>query len=326
MGLVLGIIPAMLLIGAIAGTSSAEAETIYTAEIVPNADGSRKTLSKESPVILKLNIIGPIGVEGLTMHSVRTQLTESREGAFKDNRVKAILLHIESPGGTVVDADGIYRALKSYKEQYKVPVYAYVDGMCASGGMYIAAAADKIYASDISLVGSIGVISPPFFNVANILTKYGVSSLTLSAGKGKDEMNPFREWKPDEQETYQGILDYYYNHFIHVMTSNRTELDKTKLINDFGAKVFPAEIAKEHGYIDGSGYSLDATIKLLAHTIGIEDNYYQVVQLEKKIWYNELFGSNFKVFNGTVKHQIDLTPDLDAKLMNQFLYLYRPGM
>lgn len=65
------------------------------------------------------------------------------------------LVYINTPGGTVVDADGIYRALLEYKTKYDVPIYAYIDGLCASGGMYVALAADKIFASDVSLIGSV---------------------------------------------------------------------------------------------------------------------------------------------------------------------------
>ena len=100
---------------------------------------------------------------------MRKMLTESREGTFKDDRVKAILLDINSPGEHGHYANGMYRALKEYKQKYKVPIIAYVDGLCASGGMYVAAAADEVYASDVSLIGSIGVITPSFFNVYKAL-------------------------------------------------------------------------------------------------------------------------------------------------------------
>ncbi|MFI5264393.1 MAG: S49 family peptidase, partial [Candidatus Kapaibacterium sp.] len=89
---------------------------------------------------------------------------ESQEGDFKNNRVKGILLYMDTPGGYSTDSDTIYRLLMEYKKQYKVPIYAYVDGLCASGGMYIAITADKIMASDTSLIGSIGVIAPTFMN------------------------------------------------------------------------------------------------------------------------------------------------------------------
>jgi protease-4 len=327
-GLCLGIVPAALLIGSLKSAPSVllAPETIYTPEIVANADGVRKELSGNVPVILKLNISGVIGTEALNMNSFRTQLMESREGIFEDHPVKALLLHIESPGGTVVDADGIYRAIKAYKAQYKIPVYAYVDGLCASGGMYIAAAADKIYASDVSLIGSIGVISPPIFNFSKTMDKFGVDALTLSAGIGKDDLNSFRPWKENEGVVYQKIIDYYYSHFVNVMTSNRSGLDKTKLIEEYGANIFSASQAKAHGFIDDAGFNLNETLKLLTEAIHVQGDDYLVVQLDKKSWYTELFGKQSPIFKGKIRHEFNFGSDLNPEIMNQFLYLYHPGL
>ena len=248
-GIILGLVLIGSFIGSFSSTADITTESVYTPEIVANASGVRKVLSSDTPVILKLNINGIIGMDQLDISSMRQKLVESREDSLKD-RVKAILLYINSPGGTVVDADGIYREIKAYKEQYKVPVYAFVDGLCASGGIYIASAADKIYASDVSLIGSVGVISPSFMNFSQTLDKIGVQSLTLSAGKGKDDLNPVRPWRPGEEDNYKNIIDYYYTFFIDIVTLNRPLLNKEKLVQDYGANIFPAKIAHEHGYID----------------------------------------------------------------------------
>jgi protease IV len=324
-GVAIGLILVLMLFSALLSTNDNEPEAQYTAKIAPNAEGVRKAMSKDAPVILKLNIVGVIGAEGLTMANIRELLVESREDTLKNNRVKGILLNIESPGGTVVDADGIYHAIKSYKEMYHVPVYAYVDGLCASGGMYIASAADKIYASNASLVGSVGVIAPSFLNVSSLLEKVGVHSLTLFAGKGKDDLNPLRTWKPDEQASYQDIINYYYQGFVNIVAEGRPELDRKKLVDEYGANIFPAEKAAEYGYIDGASHSYNETLKLLLKEIGIEDDYYQVVELESSNWFKNLFSSKSTLFTGKVKHQIQLTPELDPALNNKFLYLYQPG-
>jgi len=324
-GLGFGIIPLLVIIS-LFGSSESEPDSKFTPKIAPNAEGVRKRMSKDSPVILKINIVGLVGGEELSMKNIRQQLVESREDTLKNNRVKAIILNVETPGGTVVDAAGIYDALKSYKEQYKVPVYAYVDGLCASGGMYIACAADKIYASDVSIVGSIGVIAPSFLNLTNLLEKIGVSSLTLFAGKGKDDLNPLRPWVPGEQDSYQSIINTYYNNFVDLVASNRPKLDKNKLIKEYGANVFPAKQAAQYGYIDGSGVSYSETLKMLLKEISIEDDYYQVIEMESKTWFNTLFDSQSSVFTGKIKHQIQLTPELDSALLNKYLYLYQPGL
>lgn len=303
-------------------TSEPEKETLYTAEIKPNAKGVRKSMSSSTPVILKVNIVGVIGIDALTMDSIRTLLVESREGALKDDRVKAILLNLETPGGTVVDADGIYRALKAYKEQYKVPIFAYVDGLCASGGMYVASAADKIFASEISLVGSVGVIMPSFINIFKLLDKIGVEALTLSEGKGKDAMDPLRPWKKGEEDNYKMLMAYYYEHFVDVVTSNRPKLDKTKLVKEYGAQVYPASEAKEYGYIDESNTSYNQVLEELVKHVGIKDDSYQVIELTKQTWYSELFSNTYSLFKGEIKHRIELPLELDQKFTSQFLYLY----
>jgi len=323
-GICAGFLPLILIFTLLSSTTSDEPESSYKQEIVANANGVRKQLSSDAPVILKLNISGVIGTELLSMDAVRQQLIESREGDLKNDRVKAILLTINSPGGTVIDADGIYLAIKHYKEKYKTPVFAYVDGLCASGGMYIAAAADMIYASEISLVGSVGVITPTFFNFSQVLDKFNVQALTLYAGKGKDEMNPLRPWKADESDSLKGIIDYYYHNFVDIVTRDRPKLDKTKLVNDYGAHVFYAKQALEYGYIDGAGFDYSQTLTLLAKQIGIEDDYYQVIEMQSNHWFASLFKGDFSLLKGKLTHQIQLVPELDAKLMNQFLYLYRP--
>lgn len=316
----------LVVLAALISTSSGQENitTSYKAEILPNVENVRKELSKEAPVLLQMNVHGVIGVDTLTTAGIRQQLVESREGIFANNRVKGILIHMNSPGGTMDDSDGIYRLLKVYKEQYKVPIYVYVDGMCASGGMYIACAADKIYASDVSLIGSVGVLTPSFVNLSQLMDKIGVQALTLTAGKGKDELNPLRPWKPGEQDSYQSIINYYYQSFLNIVTKNRPRLDKTKLVDDYGAHVFPAAIAQQYGYIDESNKSLSETQKAILQQLGIEGDYYQVIQLQSSNWVSELFKGQCSLLQGKVTHEVRLPSELPPELMNKFLYLYCP--
>ncbi len=251
-GIATGIFLIMLLFS-LAETTETTPSADFTADVAPNAEGERKILSKNAPVILKVNIDGTIGEMGLTQQKIEKLLIESREGNLKNDRVKAILLNINTPGGTVNDADGIYRALNNYKKRHNVPVYAFVDGMCASGGMYVASAADKIYATDVSLIGSVGVIAPSYYNLTDLLQKVGVQTLTISAGKGKDELNPLRPWKEGEDAQVKELINYYYGYFVDIVTKARPKLTKDKLVADYGASIFPAQKAQEYGYIDKAG-------------------------------------------------------------------------
>lgn len=329
---VLGILVAIILVIAFFASAiedkDAEPDITYkyTPKILANADGVRKSLSSSAPVILKVNINGTIGSESLNRATIHQQLIESRERFLKNDRVKAVLLEIDSPGGAVSDADGIYRAIKAYKSKYKVPVYAYVDGLCASGGMYVACAADKIYASDSSIIGSVGVVIPSILNFSKLMEKVGVEQKTLSAGKDKDELNPFRPWKEDEGANIQELVVFYYAQFVDIVATNRPKLDRTKLINEYGARIYPAEKAAEFGYIDESGRSYNQTLQTLVKDIGIEDDFYQVVEMHSENWLLDLVKSKTApaIISGEIKHKIDFGSSFDPKLLNQFLYLYRP--
>ena len=161
-------------------------------------------MASTAPVILQINVHGVIGdPKTLDTHTIENILIESRTGDLKDNRVKAILLHMNTPGGTVVDSDNIYRLVKEYKERYKVPVFAYIDGLCASGGMYVSCAADQVFAGHSSIIGSVGVIIGPFFNLFDTLTKIGMKMETITQGLDKDMMTPFRPWKEDEDASFE---------------------------------------------------------------------------------------------------------------------------
>lgn len=323
----MGIFLSLILIAAFFNAAESSDNSItnnYTVSILPNAEGVRKKQSASSPVILQLNLNGLIGLEDISQKAVREILIESREGTLKKDRVKAILLYCNTPGGSMIDADGIYQALKTYKEHYKVPIFAYVDGLLASAGVYIACAADEIHSSNISLIGSVGVITPSFVNVSKLLDKVGVDSLTLYGGKGKDDLNPLRPWKPGEADNYKDIIHYYYNSFVDLVVKHRPKIDKTKLVEDLGANIYPAEKALKLGFIDVADSSRESTLKALLKKIGIEDDYYQVIELESSSWISQLFKSNFSLLKGNLKHQISLGSDLPAEFINQPISLYQP--
>jgi protease-4 len=321
----LALVFVVMFLGLLGGNESeTQLTSVTTEEILPNAKGVRKALGNDAPVILQINIDNVIGSELLNDKTVMQQLIESREGVYKNDRVKGILLYVNSPGGTVMDADGIFNALLDYKKKYNVPVYAFVDGLCASGGFYISLAADKIYAKNISLIGSVGVIVPSFVNFSKLLEKYDVETLTLSAGKDKDAMNPLRPWKPGESDNYQQLIDYFYNHFLDLVVKYRPQMSREQLVKDYGAKIFNAQEALDRGYIDVNDASISDVLNHLLEKAGITDDQYQVIKLENKKWWRSFFSSDSTLLTGRVKHQISLSPEIDLMCHNKFLYLYYP--
>lgn len=307
LGVLVALIAIILALVGIAGATTEDDKLSAKVKILPDANGSRKHLGSHVPVLLQISIDGEIGKGSLTAEKIETILLDSQEDELKKGRVKGVLLVINSPGGAVNDSDIIYRHLKEYKARHDIPIFAFVDGLCASGGYYIACAADKIFASNVSLVGSIGVVSwPPFMNVYDAMEKIGVSSLTLSAGKGKDEMNPFRPWKPDEQQNYQYLIDYYYKRFVDIVQEDRPLVDKQKLVSEFGARVFPAPQAQENGLVDESGSSRAHALTALAKAAGIEQ--YQVVSIETKSWWKKMLKEEPQspMVTGKIRHELAL--------------------
>lgn len=284
--------------------------------IAPDAQGDRDLLPLSAPVILRLNIHGEIGERKLTGPGIELQLNDSQGVMIKEGRVKGILLHIDSPGGTVVDSDQIYRALTTYKERYKVPVYAYVDGLCASGGMYIAAASDKIYASPVSVIGSIGVVMGPLFNFYDLMEKLGIKAAVITKGKHKDMMSRYRAWKPDEDISIKNIVSYEYQRFVSLVTQARPNLDKEKLINEYGAQIFDAPTAEALGYIDDGDSNYSAALTALVNACGIEDETnYQVLELEpQNPFWSDFIDSSLGF--GKIKWM------LDSSVKGKLQYLY----
>ncbi|CRX38988.1 S49 family peptidase [Estrella lausannensis] len=325
----LGLFAAFLFLGILFGLASSsesqEVEKKYSLEVAPNADGVRKNLSQSSPAILEIKIEGVIGTKLLNSDTVRQLLVESREGLLKKNRVKALLINLNTPGGTVSDADSIYRAILAYKKQYNVPVYAYVDGLLASGGMYIASACDKVYASNSSLIGSIGVIVPTFFNFSKLIDTLGLQTTTLYAGKGKDAGDPTRAWTPEEFNNLNDIVKFYYDQFVDIVTTARPKVNKEALVKEYGAAVFPAAKAEAIGLVDNGNASRDEALKDLLKTLSIEDDFYQVVQMKDEGWVSKIFNSQNPLFEGRIEHQLKIAETMDPSLEGKFLYLWRPG-
>jgi protease-4 len=297
-----------------------------TLALSPDANGNRDLLSHTAPVILKLDITGVIGLRDLISQKVQNSLFDSRDGMLAGNRVKAILLYINTPGGTVDDSDDIYRLLMEYKKKYQIPIYAYVDGMCASGGMYVASAADKIFASPSSVIGSVGVILGPAFNFSGLMDKYGVQAMTITQGKDKDMLNPFRPWVPGEDTSLRNITADLYNHFVSIVTNARPSLDKDKLITEYGAQVYVSKKAEELGYIDVADTDYSVAVAELAKEAKLPEDHYQVVTISpSRPFLADLTEGKLSLLSGKITHHFQINASMNTELSGRFLYLYQPN-
>ena len=174
--------------------------------------------------------------------------------AFEDKNTAGIILRINSPGGSPVQAGYVYDEIKRLREKYPdTKVYAVVTDVCASGGYYIAAAADEIYADKASMVGSIGVLMNGF-GFTKAMEKLGVERRLYTAGESKGFLDPFSPQKAEDIEHVQGLLKNIHEQFIDVVKEGRGE----RLKNDprlFTGLIWTGEESVELGLIDGLGSS-----------------------------------------------------------------------
>jgi protease IV len=147
-------------------------------------------------------------------------LVAALKGAFEDATAQAVVLRINSPGGSPVQAGIINDEIKRLKAKHKKPVYAVVEEMCASGAYYIAVAADEIYVDKASLVGSIGVLMDGF-GFAGTMEKLGVERRLLTAGENKGMLDPFSPQNEKHKAYAQAMIDQIHQQFIKVVRDGR---------------------------------------------------------------------------------------------------------
>lgn len=176
------------------------------------------------------------------------------QAAFEDEQTKGVILRINSPGGSPVQAAYINDEVTRLRAEHPdIPLYAVIADIGASGGYYIAAAADKIYVNESSIVGSIGVLMNGF-GFVDAMHKLGVERRLLTAGKQKGFLDPFSPTKPDEVEHVQKMLGQIHQQFIDVVKKGRG--DRLSTDEDlFSGLMWTGERSIELGLVDGLGSS-----------------------------------------------------------------------
>jgi protease IV len=197
-----------------------------------------------------VDVLGPI-MPG-TPYSAENIIRGLTE-AFEDPGTKGVILRINSPGGSPVQAGQIYDAMLHLQKRFPtMPVYAALEDICASGGYYIAASAPKIYADKASMVGSIGVILQGF-GLEKAMAKIGVESRQLTAGKNKSFMNPFAPVDPKESAHAKRLLRRIHAQFIKAVKDGRGKRLKTGKQELFEGLVWTGDQAVKLGLVDGLG-------------------------------------------------------------------------
>src|SRR6058998_2433349 len=230
-----------------------------------SGSGSSKVLLVElSGLISSQDDGGFIERPNLVAH-LKEELTRAAE----DTNVKALVVRINSPGGTVTASDVLYHELRVFKEKQKIPVIASIMDLGASGGYYVAVAADTIVAHPSSVTGSLGVIMLTV-NARGLLEKVGVETTAVTSGPKKDMGSPFRPMTEEERTIFQGVIDSFYQRFLSVVQEGRRNLTPEEIRKLADGRIYSGEQAKALGLVDSVGY-LDDAIELAKRQAGLTD-------------------------------------------------------
>jgi protease-4 len=210
--------------------------------------GSREGLTTSRHTAL----VDVVGVLDPRSDASADRVTEALQNAFRNKSTQGVILRINSPGGSPVQAGIIYDEIRRLRGLHpNVPMYAVVEDICASGGYYIAAAADKIYVDKASIVGSIGVIMDGW-GFTGTMEKLGVERRALAAGENKAFLDPFAPLDEKQVKHAQSMLDDIHKQFIDVVKKGRgTRLKESSEI--FSGLLWTGAKSVELGLSDGFG-------------------------------------------------------------------------
>jgi len=208
--------------------------------------------------------VAMVKIEGLLISS--EHIVEELNEYADDSSIKAIVIRIDSPGGGVVVSQEIYNAVKNAKKEGKKIVVS-MGSVAASGGYYVAAAADKIVANPGTLTGSIGV-KMEFANVEKLLEKIGVKGMVVKAGEFKDIGSPYRDMTPQEKKLLQDVIDDVHNQFIKAVAEGR-DLPEADVRAIADGRIFTGQQALGLKLVDQLG-DLGDSIRLAGSLAGIK--------------------------------------------------------
>jgi protease-4 len=187
--------------------------------------------------------------------SLLARVREELAKAEKDEHVRALIVRINSPGGTITASDVLYHEILTFKQRKKVPVIAAIMDVGASGGYYAALAADTIVVNPTTITGSIGVVMVTI-NAQGLMEKIGVAPLAIKSGPMKDAGSPFRSLTGPELAVFQGIIDDMYGRFVGlIVQSRRLPEDRVRALAD--GRVYTADQALKLGLVDRIAYLED---------------------------------------------------------------------
>ncbi|WP_226035229.1 signal peptide peptidase SppA [Aquibacillus saliphilus] len=237
--------------------------------------------------------------------------------AGEDKNVNGIILRVNTPGGGVVESAEIHDKIVEIKQEYNKPIYVSMGNTAASGGYYIAAPADKIFAHNGTLTGSIGVIMESF-NFAEFADEYGIDFNTIKSGEYKDIMSMSREMTDDEREILQTMIDDMYADFVQVIVDGR-EMSEDRVRELGDGRVYTGSQAQEKDLVDELG-SLDDAITMMKEEQELGNA--QVIEYEQGFNMDQLLGGTMTTMFGSEPDLVGIKDLLRQNNAPRAMYLY----
>ena len=187
------------------------------------------------------------------------KITVALQAAFKDKNTQGVVIRINSPGGSPVQSQTIYDEMRRLRKKYpEIPLYAVVDDVCASGGYFVAAGADRIYVSKSSVIGSIGVLMNGF-GFSGLMEKLGVDRRLITAGENKGMLDPFSPVNEKDVEHARMLIKDIHQQFVAVVREGRGKRLK-ETPDMFSGLIWTGQMSVELGLADGFG-TLDSVAR-----------------------------------------------------------------
>ncbi|ELD8337416.1 signal peptide peptidase SppA [Listeria innocua] len=327
----LGIVFALLIVSALAKFTSSQIASMEDSEptlmesIFADTSELTETVIEEggADTIAVLSVDGTIqdtGEAGSLFSETgynHAFFMDQLEEVRNNDAIQGVLLYVISPGGGVMESAQIRDKILQIKKERKIPFYVSMGSMAASGGYYISAPADKIFASKETLTGSLGVIMQGY-DYSELMKKLGVSDNTIKSGAYKDIMSGTRPMTDDEKKIMQSMIDDSYNEFVKVVATGRgMSEEQVRKIAD--GRIYDGRQAKENGLIDAFGYQEDA-LEALKKEKDLKDA--TVIQYDAPESFSSLFSVAAQKMSGQnadITQLIKLTGTLKAPRM---MYLY----
>jgi len=248
---------------------------------------------------------------------------ENLDRAAADRRVRAVVVRINSPGGTVTASDLMHGQIGAFKERTSKPVIAVLMGVSASGGYYIACACDHIVAHPTTVTGSIGVVMQTF-SLAGTMQKLGIRADAIKSGPYKDAGSPLRDLEQTERQVFQKLIDEFHERFVEVVDAGRPALSVEQIRKLADGRVYSGKQAHELGLVDQLGTLSDA-VGAACERAGITEA--RVVRYHRPdAWRPNIYAGAPSDAPTTVNLVSLQLADWPAWCGPRFLYLWTPGL